>query len=120
LLCAIKQRLNARAGLLPAPEAPGPLRGYVDELGPTICSGWAQDLENPETPVCLDILVDGARVARVLANWFRADLRDAGLGSGCHAFRATLPLNLTGQLEVRRASDGAELPWTETALARAA
>jgi hypothetical protein len=120
LLHAIQQRLNARAGILPAPEAPGPLRGYVDEPGPTICSGWAQDLENPETPVCLDILVDGARVARVLANFYRADLRDAGLGSGCHAFRATLPPNLTRQLEVRRAIDGAELPWTETALAQAA
>ncbi len=120
LLHAIQQRLNARAGLLPVPEAPGPLRGYVDELGPTICSGWAQDLENPETPVCLDILVDGARVARVLANMYRADLRQAGLGSGCHAFRAPLPTGCVGQLEVRRASDGAELPWTESALTLAA
>jgi hypothetical protein len=120
LLHAIQQRLNARAGLFPALESPGPLRGYVEEAGPTICSGWAQDIENPETPVCLDILVDGTRVARVLANVYRADLREAGLGTGCHGFRATLPTGPTGQLKIRRASDGAELPWTETARALAA
>jgi hypothetical protein len=119
-LHAIQQRLNARAGLFPVPKTPGPLRGYVDEAGPTICSGWAQDMENPETPVCLDIFIDGTRVARALANLYRADLRDAGLGTGCHAFRAPLPAGPTGQLKIRRASDGAELPWTETALTLAA
>jgi len=56
-----------------------------------------------------------ARVARILANLYRADLRDAGLGTGCHGFRALLPAGLTGRLKIRRASDGAELPWTETA-----
>jgi hypothetical protein len=115
LLHAIQQRLNARAGLFPAPKTPGPLRGYVDEAGPTICTGWAQDIENPETPVCLDILVDGTRVARALANLYRADLRDACLGTGCHGFRVALPDGLNGRLEICRASDGDELPWTETA-----
>jgi hypothetical protein len=85
-----------------------------------ICSGWAQDMENPETPVCLDILADGARVARLLANFYWADLREAGLGSGCHAFRAALPAGPTGRLEVRRTKDGAPLAWTEAALAHAA
>jgi len=98
----------------------GALRGYVDEPGPAICSGWAQDADNPETPVCLDIVLGGTRVARVLANLYRADLRQAGLGSGCHAFRASLPAGVTGQLEVRRAADGAELAWTDAALAEAA
>jgi hypothetical protein len=120
LLHAIQQRLNARAGISPQAETPGPLRGYVDEPGPTICSGWAQDLENPETPVCLDIMLDGARVARVLANLYRADLRQAGLGSGCHAFRAALSAGLTGRLEVSRTADGVELAWTDAALAHAA
>jgi hypothetical protein len=47
-------------------------------------------------------------------------LRQAGIGSGCHAFRATLPAGTTGRLEVRRAADGAELSWTDAALAQAA
>jgi VCBS repeat-containing protein len=119
-LHAVRQRLSARAGLMPRPESPGALRGYVDVADQATCSGWAQDAENPETPVCLDILIDGARVARVLANLYRADLRDAGLGSGCHAFRAVLPAGAIGRLEVYRAVDGAELPWTEAAMAQAA
>jgi hypothetical protein len=120
-LNAIQQRLAARAGIeFPPPAMHGALRGYVDEPGPSVCTGWAQDVENPNSPVCLDILIDGTRVARVLANLYRADLRQAGLGTGCHAFRATLPSGLTGQLEIRRAADGAKLPWTEAALAQAA
>jgi hypothetical protein len=119
-LHAIQQRLNARAGIVPRPETHGALRGFVDQPGPDICTGWAQDLDNPESPVCLDIFLDGARVGRVLANFYRADLRQAGLGSGCHAFRATLPAGRSGRLEIRRAIDGAELPWTEAARAQAA
>ena len=66
-LHAIQQRLNRRAGLLPHPQTEGMLRGYVDVPGPDVCSGWAQDLDNLETPVRLGIMVDGTRVARVLA-----------------------------------------------------
>jgi len=119
-LHAIQQRLNTRAGILLPPATCGALRGYIDEPGPIFCSGWAQDVATPETPVCLEILIDGNRIARVLANLYRADLRQAGLGSGCHAFRATLPSGLTGPLEIRRAVDGAKLSWTEAALAHAA
>jgi type VI protein secretion system component Hcp len=119
-LHAIQQRLNLRAGLLLRPETEGALRGYVDVPGPDVCSGWAQDLENPETPVRLDIMIDGTRVARVLANCYRADLRHAGVGSGCHAFRAALPAGCAGQVQVRRATDAAELRWTDEALALAA
>ena len=116
----ILQQLRDRAGILPQPATHGPLRGYVDEPGPTICSGWAQDLQNPESPVRLDIMVGGTRVACVLANLYRADLRAAGVGSGCHGFRAVLPAGVTGRLEVRRAADGAELLWSEAALGQAA
>ena len=53
--------------------------------------GWAQDLDNPEAPVALEILVDGSAWVCVLANAYRADLRQAGFGAGCHAFTAVLP-----------------------------
>ncbi len=33
----------------------------------------------------------GLRIGRVLANRYRADLRSAERGSGCHAFRFPLP-----------------------------
>jgi hypothetical protein len=44
----------------------------------------------------------------------RADLRQAGLGTGYHAFRATLPFGFTGPLEIRRAADEAEFPLDES------
>ncbi len=119
-LQAIQHRLAGRAGIAPAAEQFGPLRGFVDQAGPDVLAGWAQCEIQPEVAVCLDVLVDGRRVARVLANDYRADLRAAGLGSGCHAFEIRLPPNLAGPAEVRRSADHAPLPLTDAALARAA
>lgn len=113
---ALKAHVAARAGLPPAPPAAlGPLRGFVDLAGPDNVEGWAQDEAAPEQPVTLDVLRAGIRVGRVLANRFRADLREAGMGSGCHAFRFALPPGM-GEIEVRRTGDGAVLPLTEAAI----
>jgi hypothetical protein len=98
----------------------GPLRGYVDQAGPQICSGWVQDVLAPEAPVCLDILADGRRIGRVLANLYRADLYEAGLGSGCHAFEFLVPPGVAGRIEAVRMADGALLAWSEAAAALAA
>jgi hypothetical protein len=82
--------------------------------GPGVVEGWAQDEADAETPVALDVLRGGRRIGRVLANRYRADLRDAGLGSGCHAFRFALPPG-DGKVAVVRTADGATLPLTESA-----
>jgi hypothetical protein len=113
---AIRRRLAARAGILPAGGLPGALRGFVDRVGAGVISGWAQDEAAPEAPVCLDVFADGRRIGRVLANAYRADLRAAGMGSGCHGFALAAPL-FAGRVEVRRTADGAVLAMTETALA---
>jgi hypothetical protein len=76
--------------------------------------GWAQDETAPEQPVALDIFRAGRRIARILANRYRADLRAAGLGSGCHAFRVTPPPG-EGEITVARTADGAILPRTDAA-----
>lgn len=109
--------MNARAGLPPVAEAAGGLRGFVDTAGPDRVSGWAQCEAATEAPVALDILAEGALVARVLANLYRADLRRAGLGSGCHGFELILPAGVKGPISIRRALDGALLPFTKAALA---
>jgi hypothetical protein len=119
ILDAIHRRLSVRAGIV-RPEARGAMRGYVDIAGPLVCAGWAQYEDQPEVPVCLDILPDGQRVARVLANHHRADLRAAGYGSGNHGFVANLPLGLTGKIEVRRTSDQAVLALMGDAQSRIA
>jgi len=120
-LHAIQQRLAVRAGITraAAPE-PGPLRGYVDQAGPNLCCGWAQDISAPEEPVCLDITADARIIGRVLANVYRADLVEAGLGSGCHGFSFLLPPGITGRISAVRAADRAMLTLTESAAALAA
>jgi hypothetical protein len=117
VLQAIQHRLNQRAGIAPVAVIHGGLRGFVDTAGPSMVSGWAQCEAQPEEPVCLDVYVDGQRIMRVLANRYRDDLREAGLGSGNHSFSVRLPEDVSGAVEVRRTFDLALLPLTDGALA---
>ncbi len=114
-LAAVQAEMNARAGLAAMAEGTGPLRGCLEQAGPEIVSGWAQCETAPEAPVALVVSAAGRPVARVLANAYRADLRRAGLGSGCHGFALAPPPGLAGPLSVRRALDGAELARHNTA-----
>lgn len=114
-LQAIQRRLDEKASIPATIAEPGFLRGFVDQAGPEVVSGWAQDVAQPEKPVCLDVLINGLRAVRILANHYRADLRAAGLGSGCHGFEAPLPANVAGQVEVRRSIDQAGLALTDVA-----
>ncbi len=110
VLARIKRRIDSLAGVQDDADAPGPLRGSVDQAGPHLVYGWAQDASRPEAPVCLDVLAGGVLVAQVVADRFREDLRRAGLGSGCHAFEAPLPSAGAQPVEVRRSADQAALP----------
>jgi hypothetical protein len=106
-LAQLKARIDERAKIRPAGAIPGPLRGNIDEAGPVL-SGWAQDAAAPEIPVELELLSGGQIMRRFLANRYRADLRQARLGSGCHAFEMALP-PLPGPFALRRVADGAVL-----------
>ncbi len=105
----IQERLAERAGLFADVQPIGALRGYVDVAGPNRVCGWAQDVDSPEEPVVLEIRVADRVIQHVLANGWRADLRRAGLGSGCHAFDVLLPDDVNGPVVVRRVADSAPL-----------
>ena len=105
---------RARAGLggLRKLTPIGTLRGFVDRVTPHLIDGWAQNLDHPEAPVCLDIYAGGRLIGQVLANRYREDLQQAGMGSGSHSFRFTPPTGIMfapGAIEVRRSLDGASL-----------
>jgi hypothetical protein len=90
----------------------GALRGFIDEAGQSCIMGWAQNTDSPEAPVCLDIIVDCCCIGQVLANRYRGDLAQAGLGSGRHSFIFTPPAGVLAtapSVEVRRSLDGAPL-----------
>jgi Hint domain/Domain of unknown function (DUF4347) len=111
---AVRSHLAQRAGLLRAADTPqlGVLRGYIDRIRSGSVAGWAQNVDAPEAPVCLDIYADGKRIGRVLANVYRDDLQAAGLGSGRHSFEFSPPAAFglaSATVEVRRALDGTAL-----------
>jgi hypothetical protein len=98
----------------------GALRGYVDVVRPTRIAGWAQNLEHPEAPVCLDIYADGVLIGRTLAGAYREDLELAGIGSGRHGFEFVRPKGTALRLdaiEVRRSLDKAMLELSHAARA---
>jgi hypothetical protein len=113
-VAAARRHIARRAGLGPARDEirAGSLHGFVDRAGPDGIFGWAQDLDHPETPVCLDVYADGRLIGRTLANRYRRDLEAAGFGSGHHAFAFVPPSDppcSIGRVEVRRSLDGAPL-----------
>lgn len=91
----------------------GALHGCVDLIEAMRVYGWAQNMGQPEVPVCLEVLLGGKVVACTLANRYRKDLWRVGLGSGRHAFEVALPDTSSGignrLVRVRRAADGVEL-----------
>jgi hypothetical protein len=120
-----RRRIAKRAGLQPADAAPavGALRGFIDAIGPRRIVGWAQNIDHPEAPVCLDIYAGPVLIGQVLANRHRADPERGGLGSGHHSFAFKLPDGVAvtpESLLVRRSLDGAPLRPSHACSVRAA
>jgi hypothetical protein len=101
-LAAIRARLARIAGIA-TPQDHGGLLGSFTITGNSI-AGWARNELYPSASVCLDILVDGRRVAQTLANRSLP-----GVVTGPHAFAVTLPAGCSGVVEVTRSIDGARL-----------
>ena len=111
---AARRRIALRAGLSTTSDEPraGTLRGQVDRITTRGIEGWAQNLDNPEAPVCLDIYAGARLIGQVLANTYRGDLERAGHGSGRHSFAFTPPPGLVitpDSVHVHRSFDGALL-----------
>ena len=89
------------------------LRGYLDVANLQRVAGWALDDAQPEVPVCLLVTDNDKLIGRFRADRHRADLEEAGVGSGNHGFEfefserlAPLEMHV---MRVRREYDGAEL-----------
>jgi molybdenum cofactor biosynthesis enzyme MoaA len=65
--------------------------GHID-CAQGIVSGWAADLARPDHWVKVELFADSQPAGVVLADQFRQDLLDAGVGDGRHAFNHCLPL----------------------------
>ena len=108
----VRQRIALRAGLVLADKQIGKLRGHLNRVGDNCIAGWAQNIDHPEAPVCLDIYAGGALIGQVLANRYREDLERTGIGSGRHGFEFIPPAGLAlapDAVDVRRSLDGVAL-----------
>jgi autotransporter passenger strand-loop-strand repeat protein len=108
LLQTLWQRVAKRAGVGPR-ALTGRLTGALEASGPGWAVGWALDEDDPRQPVCLNVMVHGVPVRRVLANRYRPDLRARGLGDGACGFAVELPPHLCGPISLRRSEDHALL-----------
>ena len=76
------------------PSSPRPIEGFVDGCVGGEIRGWAMYPGQPQRRVHVLAISDGRVVAETLADISRADLVQAGLGDGRHAFRLKLPPDL--------------------------
>ncbi len=85
--------------------APAALTGSLDRVSRDgWVSGWCWFPERPEAHVELAVLVDDTPVGEVVADAFRPDLQQAGIGDGRHGFSFAIPyavLAERGTLTVR-------------------
>ena len=96
------------------PIGAGAWRGHLDVVERDRIEGWALDETDPDRRLRLRITDNGALIGEVVADGYRADLRAAGAGDGCHAFSLIVPGGLAPDqrhtIEVRRVDDGRNLP----------
>lgn len=89
-----------------------PLDGHLDEVSHTKICGWARDPAR-DRPVRLRVFDNDVPIGEVIANRYRADLAEAGIGNGRHAFELIVPGGLSPSvhhtIRVQRLEDATEL-----------
>ena len=108
-LAAIRATLAGIASI-PAKPAAGQLQGNLERLEDGMLTGWVIDSAGADA-VEAEVLVGGEVVARVVANRYRADLDQAGLGGGRGGFTVALSaaVDSLAQVSLRRVADSAML-----------
>lgn len=116
---AVRQRLNARAGLASSRGLSSNIsvRGFVDRVEPDVVAGWVQFADLPNALLCVDISAGGRKIGSALANLYRKDLAAAGIGDGYHGFSLRLPTPVDpATVEVRCTMTDAALPLSGAAV----
>jgi glycosyltransferase involved in cell wall biosynthesis len=87
--------------------------GNIERVDRRGVQGWVRDEVDPSSPVSLVVSVNDEVVSRVLANVYRQDLEQAGLGNGRHGFLLKLdglPPTVTHTVRISREDDKTEMP----------
>ncbi len=78
--------------------------GHVDPTDRRHVEGWAVNLNDPASPVEIEITVDGAPIWRGLADRMREDIKALGFGNGHSAFHAAFPKRVPRNAPLRVAA----------------
>jgi hypothetical protein len=88
--------------------------GHTDGVRDGSIVGWAVDLAHADRVCCIEVFIDGERVARVPCSGLRADLADAGIPSTTAGFAYALPRSIldgrSHSIAVRFAATGELVP----------
>lgn len=68
-----------------------PVVGRVDVVTSSEIVGWTMNHARPDERLEILVLIDGAPFRRVMADLYRDDLKQAGIGDGFYGFRVALP-----------------------------
>ncbi|HEX7389750.1 MAG TPA: Hint domain-containing protein, partial [Acidiphilium sp.] len=119
-LATIQRRLLARADAAGDAEPAGTVEGFLDAVEPGAIRGWAWIKDDSHSAVMLDVLDGDVVIGTVLANEYRADLADAGIGHGRHGFHLHLarPLDFSRRhaISVRSKACGTVLTGSPTVI----
>jgi glycosyltransferase involved in cell wall biosynthesis len=96
------------------------LKGNLDLVSLRQAAGWAQEDTQPDVPVSLLVIDNDKLLGRILANRYREDLENAGIGAGRHGFEFQFPKSLPPfekhVIRICRETDGKELPQSPVVL----
>ena len=98
------------------------LQGYIDEANGSRITGWVWNPKDPESRIALELVDGDIPLARVTADRYRSDLRQAGIGDGRYAFAVPLEEELLAAarnvLHLRCAKTGIEVPGSPVIIER--
>ena len=86
------------------------VQGYVDKQEGLFLLGWAHDPEPGAAPVVVELLAAGETCGYAVADRYRQDIADSGVGNGQHGFALRIPNHLLEgppvELTVRECTTG--------------
>lgn len=89
--------------------------GFIGQITPNKVSGWAMDKNSPETPLILQLVVDGEPIAQTKAGHLRKDIHDKGLHPSGHCgftFTFKNPVYDFFSIRVFVQETNIEIPWS--------
>jgi len=82
--------------------------GALDRVSNRIVGGWAWDVTSPARHVKVTVLVNDEEIGTTVADRFRQDLAESGIGDGLYSFELVIPERIQRIYHVEVIADGGE------------